>query len=193
MKPHGYSFAETLVVSALLLSGTLMAIPLADGALAGSRIRSAGHEAMIAFSVARLSAIRSGRNTAVRFEPEASGFRMTLYGDGNGNGVRTAEIGKGIDRPVRTVFWDRGDVTIGILQNVRVPDPSDPSRALANTSDPVRFNDSNLCSFSPLGECTPGSLYLTDRKRRMAVVRVDSRNGKIRVLYFTAGDRRWES
>jgi len=193
MNRAGYSFAEILVVSALLLSGTLMAIPLADGALAGSRIRSAGHEAMIAFSIARLSALRSGRNTAVRFEPDASGFRMTLYGDGNGNGVRTAEIARGVDRPVRTVFWDRGDVTIGILQNVRVPDPSDPSRALANTSDPIRFNGSNLCSFSPLGECTPGSLYLTDRKRRMAVVRVDSRSGRIRVLYFTAGDRRWES
>lgn len=193
MSRTGYSFVELLVVLTLLLSGTLLAIPLADGILAGSRIRSAGHEAMIAFCVARQAALRSGRNTAVRFEPEANGFRMTLYRDGNGNGVRTAEIVKGTDRPLRTVYWDRGDVTIGILQGVRVPDPSDPSRALANTSDAVRFNGSNLCSFSSLGECTPGSLYLTDRRHRMAVVRVDSRSGRIRVLYFTAGDRRWES
>ena len=193
MKKSGYSFVEILVVSALLLSGTMMAIPLADGLIAGSRIRSAGHEALVAFYLARQTAIRSSRNTAVRFEPDARGFRMTLYKDGNGNGVRTAEILRGIDRPVRSVFWDRGDVTIGILQGVRVPDPSNPSKALTNAADPIRFNGSNLCSFSPLGECTPGSLYLTDRKRRMAVVRVDSRSGRIRVLYFRSGDRRWES
>jgi hypothetical protein len=192
MKGSGYSFVEILVVFVILLSGTLLAIPLADGVLAGSRIRSAGHEAMIAFCVARQTALRSGRNTAVKFEAWAGGFRMTLYRDGNGNGVRSAEIARGIDRPLRSVFWDRGDVTIGILPRVRVPDPSDPSRVLANASDPVRFNGSNLCSFSALGECTPGSLYLTDRKRRMAVVRVDSRSGRIRVLYFVAGDRRWE-
>ncbi|MGH9440994.1 MAG: pilus assembly FimT family protein [Thermoanaerobaculia bacterium] len=191
MEKSGYSFVEILAVFSILLSGSLLAIPLADGLLAGSRIRSAGHEAMIAFHLARIDAVRTGRNTAVRFVAEAGGFRMTLYRDGNGNGVRNAEIVKGTDRPLRSVFWDRGDVTIGILQNVRVPDPSDPSRALTKTSDPVRFNNSDLCSFSPLGECTPGSLYLTDRKRRMAVVRVDNRSGRIRVLYFTAGDRRW--
>jgi hypothetical protein len=193
MKKNGYSLAEILVVFAILLSGTLLAVPIADGMLAGSRIRSAGHEAMIAFYLARHDALRSGRNTAVHFEPFAGGFRMTLYRDGNGNGVRNTEIVKGIDPSVRSIFWERGDVRIGILQNVRIPDPSDPSHALTQTSDPIRFNGSDLCSFSPLGECTPGSLYLTDGKRRMAVVRVFNRTGKIRVLYFTAGNRRWES
>jgi len=193
MKTTGYSLVEVLVVSVILLSGTLLAVPLAQGMIETSRIRSAGHEAMIGFFLARQDALRTGRNTAVQFEPGAGGFRMTLYRDGNGNGVRTAEIQKGIDRSVRTIFWDRGDVTIGILQNVRVPDPSDPSHALSNTTDPIRFNDSNLCSFSSVGESTPGSLYLTDRKRRMAVVRVYNRTAKIRVLYFTVGDRRWES
>ena len=192
MKKNGYSLAEILVVFAILLSGTLLAVPLADGIFSGARIRGAGHEALVAFFLARQDALRSGRNTAVHFEPAADGFRMTLYRDGNGNGVRSTEIRKGIDRAVRFVFWERSDVRIGILQNVRVPDPSDPSRALTQLSDPIRFNGSDLCSFSPLGECTPGSLYLTDGKRRMAVVRVFNRTGKIRVLYFTAGNRRWE-
>ena len=188
----GYSLIELVVVLALLLSATLLAFPLADGMLAGSRIRSAGQEAMIAFLLARQNALRSGRNTAVHFEPSPGGFRMTLYRDGNGNGVLNSEIKKGVDAPVRTLLWERGDVRIGILQNIRVPDPSDPSKALSNTSDPIRFNESDLCSFSPIGECTPGSLYLTDGKRRMAVVRVYNRTGRIRVLYFTSGGRKWE-
>jgi Tfp pilus assembly protein FimT len=193
MRDNGYSLPEIVVVFAILVSGTMLAVPIAQGIFASSRIRSAGHEAMIAFHLARQDAMRTGRNTAVRFEPGPDGYRMTLYRDGNGNGVRTAEIKKGVDRATRTIFWDRSDVRIGILENVRVPDPSDPSHALTNPGDPVRFNGSNLCSFSPLGECTPGSLYLTDGKRRMAVVRVYNRSGKIRVLYFTAGDRGWES
>ena len=193
MKRNGYSLVEIFVTLTILLSGTLLAIPLADGIFAGSRIRSAGHEAMVAFVLARQDAVRSGKQTAVRFETSPGGYRMTLYRDGNGNGVRNSEITNGIDRSVRSIFWERGDVRIGILHNVRVPDPADPSRALSNANDPVRFNESNLCSFSSLGECTPGSIYLTDGKRRMAVVRVYNRTGKIRVLYFTAGDRRWES
>ena len=192
MRMKGYSLVEILVVLAIMLSAILLGFPLADGMLAGSRIRSAGSEAMVAFLVARQTALRTGRNTAVHFEPSAGGFRMTLYRDSNGNGVLNSEIAKGVDRPVRSLFWERGDVRIGILQNVRVPDPSDPSHALTNTTDPIRFNESNLCSFSPIGECTPGSLYLTDGKRRMAVVRVYNRTGRIRVLYFTAGDRGWE-
>jgi type II secretory pathway pseudopilin PulG len=188
----GYSLVEILVVLSVLLSASLLAFPIADGMLAGSRIRSAASEAMVAFLLARQNALRSGRNTAVHFEPSPGGFRMTLYRDGNGNGVLNAEINRGVDLPVRSLYWERGDVRIGILQNVRVPDPSDPSHALSNTTDPVRFNGSNLCSFSPIGECTPGSLYLTDGKRRMAVVRVYNRTGRIHVLYFTVGDRRWE-
>jgi len=130
---------------------------------------------------------------AVRIEILPGGYRLGVYWDGNGNGVLTRDILSGKDKPsVGSHGWDRGDVRIAILQGIPVPDPSAPSKLLTGSDDPIRFNRSNICSFSPLGECTPGSLYLSDGRSRMAVVRVYNRTGRIRVLYFTAGSRRWE-
>ena len=189
---RGFSLTETLVVLALLGTATAIAAPLAQGIYADVRIRSAGREASLAFWRARLEAIRTHRETAVRVERRDGRYQLMVYADGNGNGVRNREIDSGIDPRSKGGWnWDRSDVTVGILQKVRVPDPSNPSRQLSRTEDPVRFNNSNLCSFSPISESTPGSLYLTDGKKKMAVVRVLNSSGRIRVLYFTAGEPRW--
>lgn len=188
----GFSLPELITVLAIAGSALLMAAPMAQGIYAGVRIHSAGQEAAMTFRVARATAIRSGRETAVRVEITAEGYRLGIYRDGNGNGVLNRDITRGVDPPAPGAHgWDRSDVTVSILRQVRVPNPSAPGHAL-NPDDPVRFNSSNLCSFSPLGECTPGSLYLSDGRSRMAVVRVYNRTGRIRVLYFTAGSPRWE-
>lgn len=192
MKTDGYSLVEILVVLALLGAGLMIGFPLAEGVYGSMRIHSAGQEAAMTFRLARTLAIGSGRETAVRIEVSPAGYRLGIYRDGNGNGVRNAEIASGVDPAGPGAHgWDRGDVRVSILKTVRVPDPSAPSKPL-DPADPVRFNRSNLCSFSPLGECTPGSLYLSDGRSRMAVVRVFNRTGRIRVLYFKAGSPRWE-
>jgi len=192
VKDEGHTLVELLAVLAIAGSGAMVAMPVAQGIYAYARIHTAGQEAAMTFRVARMAAIRSGRETAVRIESNAQGYRLGIYRDGNGNGVLTRDITRGIDPPAPGSHgWDRGDVKVSILKNVPVPDPSSPGRKL-DPSDPVRFNSSNLCSFSPLGECTPGSLYLSDGRSRMAVVRVYNRTGRIRVLYFKAGSPRWE-
>ena len=192
MKSAGFSLVELLAVLAIGACGLMVAMPVAQGLYASVRIHGAGQEAAMTFRVARMAAIRSGRHTAVRIEVDAQGYRLGVYRDGNGNGVLNRDITRGIDPPAPGAHgWDRGDVTVSILRTVPVPDPSSPGRKL-DPSDPVRFNGSNLCSFSPLGECTPGSLYLSDGRSRMAVVRVYNRTGRIRVLYFKAGSPRWE-
>lgn len=192
MKMRGYSLVETLTVLAIAGAVAMFAAPTAQGIYAGARIHSAGAEAAMTFRVARLAALRSGRETAVRIESFPGGYRLGIYRDGNGNGVRNKEIASGVDPSAPGSHgWDRGDVTVSILKDVPVPDPSSPGKRL-DPSDPVRFNSSNLCSFSPLGECTPGSLYLSDGRSRMAVVRVYNRTGRVRVLYFKAGSPRWE-
>ena len=88
--------------------------------------------------------------------------------------------------------WSRNDVRPGILTAYPVPDPSRPGQALDRVTDPIRFNSSDICSFSPVGESTPGTVYLWDGKDRMAAVRVFGRTAKVRVLYYRLGESEWK-
>lgn len=192
MANRGFSLVETVTVLAILLLVATASIPPILALAAGVRIRSAAQEVRVTLVAARHRAIRSGHRTAVRFERDGTRYRLGVYEDGNGNGVRNEEIARGIDRPVGGAdSWSRGDVTIGILRGEPIPDPSSPSHPL-DPDDPVRFNRSDLCSFSAVGESTPGSVYLTDHRRWVAAVRVYNRSAKIRSLYYRAGEGGWK-
>jgi len=64
-------------------------------------------------------------------------------------------------------------------------------RRLGNLGDPIRFNRSDLAVFSPLGEATPGSAYLTDSQRGLAAVRLFGRTGKVKVLLYDPDTETW--
>ncbi|MGE5413027.1 MAG: Tfp pilus assembly protein FimT/FimU [Syntrophomonadaceae bacterium] len=155
-------------------------------------LRSAVHEASVAFYLARSYAISRGRNVGLKFRRNGDRYEWALYADGNGNGVRTAEIASGVDRYLGISYpWTRNDVFPGIMTGTRVPDPGSPGRYLDRIDDPIRFNASDICSFSAMGESTPGSIYLWDRHDGMAVLRVYGETAKMRSLYYRRGERGW--
>jgi Tfp pilus assembly protein FimT len=155
-------------------------------------VRSAVHETTVAFYRARSYAISRNRNVGLKFRKSGERWEWALYADGNGNGVRTAEIASGVDKYLGVSYpWVRNDVFPSILTGTRVPDPGSPGSYLDRIEDPVRFNNSDICSFSPMGESTPGSVYLWDSHNRMAVVRVFGRTAKVRTLYYRRGERGW--
>jgi hypothetical protein len=156
-------------------------------------IRSAVSEVSAAFLRTRSYAITRGVYVGMKFRRNGNAYEWTLYQDGNGNGIRSAEIARGVDRPLGLYIpWSRNDVRPGILTGQRVPDPSNPDQSLDRPDDPIRFNNSDICSFSPLGESTPGSIYLWDGRDRMAVVRVYGRSAKVRALYYRRGEKGWK-
>jgi type II secretory pathway pseudopilin PulG len=143
--------------------------------------------------LARSLALTRGRNVGVKFRKNGSRYEWALYGDGNGNGIRTAEIASGVDKFLGIAIpWSRNDVLPAIMKGSPVPDPGDPRKVLNRLDDPIRFNESDICSFSPLGESTPGSVYLWDGRDRMAVVRVFGRTAKVRTLYYRRGEKEWK-
>ena len=153
-------------------------------------LRSAVHEASVAFYLARSYAISKNRNVGLKFRKNGDRYEWALYADGNGNGVRTAEIASGVDRYLGLSYpWTRNDVLPGIMTGTRVPDPS--GGYLDRIDDPIRFNSSDICSFSAMGECTPGSVYLWDARDGMAVLRVFGGTAKLRSLYYRRGERGW--
>ena len=188
----GLSVVGPLLVLAVAGCVAALAIPSAVNLQESIAIRSAAGEAAAALRRARSYAISKNVNVGVKFRRNGDRHEWALYGDGNGNGVRTAEIARGVDRPLGVAIpWSRKDVLPGIFSDCRVPDPGSPGSALDHPEDPIRFNASDICSFTPAGESTPGSIYLCDGHNRMAVVRVLGRTAKIRVLYWRRGDRSW--
>ncbi len=190
--PRGFTSLELVIVLAL---GAALVTATAAGAFqlqASLAIRSAAAELAAAFFRARSYALTRGVAVALKFRTDGGRYEWALYRDGNGNGVRTSEIASGVDRSLGLAIpWLRGDVRPGILQDSPVPDPASPGSKLDRLDDPIRFNNSDLCSFSPVGESTPGSIYLWDGRDRMAVVRVFGRTAKIHTLYFVRGEKSW--
>ena len=189
----GFTAAELATV--LALAGTLVATAAASmrHLSAVVAVRSGAGEVRSMLYRARAFAITRARYVGVKFRKNGDRYEWTLYGDGNRNGIRTAEITKGIDRPIGIAIpWGRKDVRPGIMTGTAVPDPGSLGRKLDRVDDPIRFNASDICSFSPLGESTPGSIYLWDGHDRMAVVRVLGRAAKVRTLYYRRGERGWK-
>jgi hypothetical protein len=185
--------AHELVVSIMLGAFlSLLAVPGAMALRESVAIRNAVHETTVAFYLARSYSISRARNVGLKFRRNGGRYEWALYADGNGNGVRTAEIASGVDRFLGITYpWSRNDVRPAIMTGIRVPDPSTPGRYLDRIDDPIRFNNSDICSFTPIGDATPGSVYLWDAHDRMAVVRVFGATAKVRTLYYRRGARGW--
>lgn len=189
----GVALAEVLAVVGIAAVLFVLVVPGMAQLQASVAIRSAASETTTAFALARTYAIRRGVNVGLKFRKNGDRYEWTLYRDGNGNGVRTADIARGIDRPIGiSLPWSRNDVRPAILTGSPVPDPSSPGQPLDRVDDPIRFNSSDICSFSPVGESTPGSIFLWDGRDRMAAVRVFGRTAKIRVLYYRVGESEWK-
>jgi hypothetical protein len=189
---RGMSLVGLTLTMTVAVALIVAAVPTMASLSAAVAVRSAAYEAATALYRARAYAITRNVHVGVKFRKNGNRYEWALYRDGNGNGVRTAEIARGVDRRLPVyVPWDRKDVLPSILADCRVPDPSNPGGYLDHPEDPIRFGVSDICSFSPAGESSPGSIYLSDGRNRMAVVRVLGRTAKIRVLYWRRGERAW--
>jgi type II secretory pathway pseudopilin PulG len=196
MRSHekGFQLAELIVSLAVLVLILLLGAPSLVQATGDMRLRLAADELAGVLRLARASAVRLDANVAVKFRTAQDGtVTFTLYRDGDGDGVLNKDIDAGIDRPLeppcRLANLGRG-VGFGFPPGPPPPDPSSPGHPL-KLSDPIRFNSSDLASFSALGTSTPGSLYLTDGLKKLVAVRVANRAGKVRILTWVPERRIW--
>jgi Tfp pilus assembly protein FimT len=121
-------------------------------------------------ALARTHAVARSTNVALRFDWDGRDASIQMFSDGNGNGVRTAEIDSGTDVALNAA------VTLSALfPGVVVGAP--------DGSDPVRFGSSDLLSFTPLGTATPGTVYMRGKGLHLAV-RVLGATGRTRVLRY---------
>lgn len=182
----GYSLLELLVVLGIILIMGAVALPNLLGFRQEAALVGAAQGFKAQFMRARSLATSKNTQTAIRFETDADGTPMySTYIDGNFNGVYSAEIAAGIDTRIAGPFrLDAGQagVVVGVLPDVPAPDGGRLG------TEPIRFGNSRMVSFSPIGTGTPGTFYLRT-KSTMAGVRVTGGSARVRIMILRG--KRW--
>lgn len=187
-KNHGFTLLELSLVFVVMAVLFTIALPHVRAYSDTAYVEGAGRVFEGEFRKAYSMAVRGQVQTAIVFEAEAEPPTYSIYVDGNHNGVRRADIRSGADTRVAgplPLTAGLPDVRVGINPGVpAIP----PARGTLDPSDPIRFGNSNILSFSPLGTATPGTFYLAGAHLQ-AAVRVVA--GTARVRLFVCRGRRW--
>jgi prepilin-type N-terminal cleavage/methylation domain-containing protein len=186
---RGFSLLE--VIFSLAIAATLVgiAVPVTNSAVDELRTAAAARHLAARISGARIDAVRRSTSLALRFEPEGDDYVITTHLDGNGNGVRTAEIRSGIDPtlgPAERIRESHHGVRFGLTAGIADLDGG------ISGSEGVRVGAARLLSVSPLGGTTSGTLYLHGRRSQYAV-RVLGATGRVRVFHYDPGARQWNT
>lgn len=189
----GLTLVELAIVVAVAAIVVAIGLPPLLRTSSRLRLESGAAEIASALRLTRAYAIRHGVKVALRFGRSPRGeVTFTMYRDGDGDGVRGVDIESGVDpqeQPTRTLTALGRGVRFGFPPGPLPPAPGD--RRPLERDDPIRFNRSDLASFSPSGTSTPGTVYLTDGARELVAVRVTSRAGRIRVMRYDRSRRAW--
>lgn len=192
MRRRGFTLIDLLIAMAIIGLTTAIAAPQWQSLRRGAAVRAAANELRSVFRMARSRAITRGANAGVKFTRGAYDWQYTIYDDGDGDGVRNDDIRKGIDRRVNGpayVIRGRELASISIPSSVTTDPDGSAMRAGAS---PVRFGTSTICSFSPIGASTPGTIYLADAAGQAYAVRVFGGSARVRMLRYNGQRRRWE-
>jgi hypothetical protein len=141
--------------------------------------------------LARLEALKRHANVALRFEPDEADFQFGLYVDGNGNGVRTADIDAGVDRRIRPM--ERIDHQCPGVRFALEDGVPDIDGAAAGDAGAIRVGRSRMVSFSPIGASTSGTVYLLGRGKRQFAVRVLGPTGRVRLFEYSFAAEEWRT
>jgi len=187
----GSSLIEMLFVMGLTL--TILAAATVPGreSVHDARAISAARHLAGELRLARMLAATRSRSVGFRFEAIATSYRITRYEDGNGNGIRTADINRGVD-PMTSVPRDLPSVfpgvDLGLVEGVRAVDTA---QILHQDDDPVRVGSSDILTFTPSGTSTSGTIYVRGRAARQFAVRVLGPTARVRVLEYRFGSSSW--
>ena len=189
-KQPGFTLLEIAVVVAIIGIVALVAVPAFGTYRRKASVRAAAYETMSMLREARSRAIESSRNVGIKFTQSGSDWMYALYEDGDGDGIRSDDIRNGTDRrvtPTKTLMPQLLVARIAV-PSTTIHDPDGDT--LTPSSDPVAFGRSSICTFSPLGTGTPGSIYLIDDIGEIYCVRIYGATGRAHFLHYDG--RRWE-
>jgi type II secretory pathway pseudopilin PulG len=192
---RGMSLVEIILFVVVLAIVISIALPDLGELRRAAALRAAAGQLKGLLFRCRAFAVMNACSTAAVFEERADGsWRCFIAVDGDGDGIRSRDIRAKVDPVVGEILhFEAGGAGLGILQGEYVPDPSGRGRLRGNLSDPVRAGRGNIITFTPRGTATPASLYLTDRRARMRVLRVYGGTGRVISKVWRSGWPKWKS
>ena len=192
MRRHsrGAALVDLVFTCGLIAVVSAIAIPSLQASRERDAVRMAAQHLATRLQTIRVDALRRNRAVAVRFDPNDVGLLAT-FADGDGDGVLQTDIDRGVDPEIASAvrLSDQFE-SVSLRVAVDVPTP-DGSGTIAAGSDPIRLGNTNLLTFTPLGNATSGTLYLAARAGPQMCVRVLGATGRVRVLWFDQANRSW--
>lgn len=177
----GITLVEVLIACALAAVLAAASGGMAQGSADRVRARQAARHLAGECARARVLALARSTAVAISFGPESEGVPTALYADGNGNGVRAAEITSGTD-PALSARTRLADLYPGVRFGV-----VDPTLG----PQPVRLGGTRLLTFSPLGTSTSGSLYIAGLDGSQYALRLAGATARVRVLRLNRATGTW--
>jgi len=184
----GVTLIELLVVITIVVAIVAIAAPMTASAIEAGRAQQAAAFVAARFRLAHHQAAAQSTSVGVLFDVSGGRTTFRVCRDGNGNGLRRAEADSGVD-PCVDGPYDVGvlypGVTFEVDPTLRGPDnePGSP--------DAIRLGHGDLASFSPVGTCTAGSVFLRSRSGLQYVVRLAGATSRTRTLLYDASTRAW--
>ena len=190
--PRGFTLPDLLTTMAILSVAAGLSASAAKVFSGMLMLRGATQEVSSILIRTRARAAFRGIYSGVKWTTSEDGVSMAVHDDGDGDGVRSDDIACGVDPLVQGPIplkkrWP--GVSVAFLSGFGVRDPG--GSPVGDLSDPVRFGRSDVASFSPRGDCSPGSVWIGDGRGRQALVRLSGASGRIAVYEWAASRRRW--
>ena len=191
MRRNGFTLLELLTVVAIIGIIALVSMPAFSSYRRNASMKAEVAELRGIFRAVRSRAIERGQHAGVKFTRAGNLWTYSLYDDTNGNGIRTADIAKGTDRRYfgPSILMPQFNIAGIALLDKTIRDPDGDK--LTPSDSAVQFGSSTICSFSPTGSGTPGTIYITDGAGQLCAVRVYGASGRVRVLRYNAAKDKW--
>ncbi len=190
---RGRSLVESLALGVVLAVMLAVAVPsLVETRKSAALAGAAGKIRGMMFRC-RVAAVMRQRSTGLVFERRAgSVWRCFIALDGDGDGIRRRDIENGADEIVSEILaFAPREAGLGILVGEAVPDPSGRGLLRGCLDDPIRAGRGDIITFTPQGHATPSSVYFTDHRSKMRVLRVYGATGRVVCLRWQKGWRQW--
>jgi hypothetical protein len=110
---------------------------------------------------------------------------FSIHADGNGNGIRRADVNGGADPRIREPYR-LSDAFPGVRYGML------PAGAKEPFLRGLQIGRSHIVSFSPLGSSTTGTIYLTNDYGLVYAVVIFGSTGRVRVARYRGGGK-WQA